>query len=61
MWPLHEALRGKKAGDVVSWSPGRVLAFEDARAAVASAALLAHPLAATPDALIPPTLRWVGV
>lgn len=35
----------------MSWSPERVQAFEDAKAALANTALLAHPSAAAPVAL----------
>ncbi len=49
MRPLYEALRGKKANSEVDWSPERDKAFCAVKAALANAALLAHP---SPSALI---------
>ncbi|RVE65529.1 hypothetical protein OJAV_G00117810 [Oryzias javanicus] len=47
--PLYDALRSKKAKDPVEWTSDRVAAFDDAKSALAKAALLAHP---DPDAEI---------
>lgn len=41
--PLYGALRLKKGNDPVDWTPERIQAFEGAKAALAKAALLAHP------------------
>ena len=51
MRPLYRALRGKGPRDDVDWSPGRDGAFEAAKAALATAALLAHPSPTAPVAL----------
>lgn len=45
----------------MSWSPERVQAFEDVKAALANTALLAHPSAAAPVALATDAaVQWVG-
>ena len=51
MYPLYDALKGKKGNQDVEWTPDRLLAFEEAKAALANAALLAHPDPAAPIAL----------
>ena len=51
MQPLYDALKGTKDSDDVDWSPERLQAFEDAKAALARAAMLAHPSPAAPIAL----------
>ena len=51
MHPLYAALKGKKDNDAVDWSPEMVQAFGDAKAALAKAAMLAHPSPAAPIAL----------
>ena len=49
--PLYGALKLKKAKDQVDWTPVRIQAFEGAKAALANAALLAHPASRAPIAL----------
>nr|XP_057908117.1 uncharacterized protein LOC131104680 [Doryrhamphus excisus] len=49
--PLYAALRQKKANDPLDWTSERVQAFQQAKSALADAALLAHPVAAAPVAL----------
>ena len=51
MRPLYDALRDKKDNQDVDWTSERVRAFEDAKAALADAAMLAHPSPAAPIAL----------
>lgn len=51
MHPLYEALRGRKASAAVDWMVEMLQAFAGAKAALANAALLAHPLKAAPFAL----------
>ncbi|KAK7877067.1 hypothetical protein WMY93_032222 [Mugilogobius chulae] len=51
MHPLYEALRGKKRNQEIEWTLERVQAFEDAKKALANAALLAHPCPLAPVAL----------
>ena len=51
MSPLYEALKGKKDNDDVDWTQVREQAFEDSKAALANAAMLAHPSPAAPIAL----------
>lgn len=51
MHPLYEALRGKKGNQELEWTPERVRAFEEAKMALANAALLAHPSPMAPVAL----------
>ena len=51
MSPLYEALKGKKDNDDVDWTQVRGQAFEDSKAALANAAMLAHPSPAAPIAL----------
>ena len=49
MQPLYEALKGKSSRHAVDWTVERDKAFEDAKAALAGATMLAHP---SPDAQI---------
>lgn len=51
MHPLYDALKGKKGDQNIEWTPEMSLAFEQAKAALANAALLAHPDPAAPIAL----------
>ncbi|KAL7842148.1 hypothetical protein SRHO_G00238370 [Serrasalmus rhombeus] len=51
MRPLYEALKGGKPKHTVDWSPDRDKAFVDAKAALAKAAMLAHPASSAPVAL----------
>ena len=51
MRPMYEALRGKLPKDVLDWSSEMDIAFTAAKAALADAALLAHPSPAAPIAL----------
>lgn len=49
--PLYSALRKGKANDPIEWSPQRAQAFQQAKDALASAALLVHPIATAQVAL----------
>uniref|UniRef100_A0A669CFS1 Gypsy retrotransposon integrase-like protein 1 n=1 Tax=Oreochromis niloticus TaxID=8128 RepID=A0A669CFS1_ORENI len=49
--PLYAALKGKTAKDPIDWLPERIQAFSDAKAALANAALLAHPFPSAEIAL----------
>ncbi|KAM3838162.1 uncharacterized protein ACN63O_023300, partial [Diretmus argenteus] len=69
MRPLYNVLHGRSPKDVVDWSPVRDKAFKDAKAALASGALLAHlsptaPVALPTDALYNAVEavyeQWVG-
>uniref|UniRef100_A0A669E6I5 Gypsy retrotransposon integrase-like protein 1 n=1 Tax=Oreochromis niloticus TaxID=8128 RepID=A0A669E6I5_ORENI len=49
--PLYAALKGKTAKDPIDWLPERIQAFSEAKAALANAALLAHPFPSAEIAL----------
>ncbi|KAL1256232.1 hypothetical protein QQF64_011777 [Cirrhinus molitorella] len=51
MQPLYEALKGKKPKHTVDWTVDKEKAFTDTKAALANAAMLAHPLPAAPIAI----------
>ncbi|XP_063244803.1 uncharacterized protein LOC134546161 [Bacillus rossius redtenbacheri] len=51
--PLHEILRGAAKGkDTIVWTAASSMAFEDCKAKLASATLLAHPIPDAPLALV---------
>ena len=49
--PLYEAQKGKALKQQVDWTAERVKAFQDTKAALARAAMLAHPSPSAPTAL----------
>ena len=49
--PLYEAQKGKALKQPVDWTAERVKAFQDTKAALARAAMLAHPSPSAPTAL----------
>uniref|UniRef100_A0A669EDT9 Gypsy retrotransposon integrase-like protein 1 n=1 Tax=Oreochromis niloticus TaxID=8128 RepID=A0A669EDT9_ORENI len=49
--PLYAALKGKTAKDPIDWLPECIQAFSEAKAALANAALLAHPFPSAEIAL----------
>uniref|UniRef100_A0AAV2JZV2 Gypsy retrotransposon integrase-like protein 1 n=1 Tax=Knipowitschia caucasica TaxID=637954 RepID=A0AAV2JZV2_KNICA len=51
MHSLYDALKGKKGNQDIEWTQERSLAFEEAKTALAEAALLAHPKPSAPIAL----------
>uniref|UniRef100_UPI00358E68FD uncharacterized protein n=1 Tax=Myxine glutinosa TaxID=7769 RepID=UPI00358E68FD len=53
IWPLYEALKGKPTKRAIEWTEEMAKAFTDAKLALASATLLAHP---SPDAPIALTM-----
>lgn len=52
VWPLNKALGGKYSKDEVDWPPETDKAFNDTKAALANAALLARPSLTAPVALM---------
>ena len=50
MLPLHQSLKGPVAA-LVEWTPERVRAFDAVKAALANAAMLAHPVPSAPIAV----------
>ena len=51
MRPLYEALKGKTPNQAIDWTGEREGAFEDTKAALAQAAMLAHPSHTAPVAI----------
>uniref|UniRef100_A0AAV2LTK4 Gypsy retrotransposon integrase-like protein 1 n=1 Tax=Knipowitschia caucasica TaxID=637954 RepID=A0AAV2LTK4_KNICA len=51
MHSLYDALKGRKGNQDIEWTQERSLAFEEAKTALAEAALLAHPKPSAPIAL----------
>lgn len=60
MLPLYKALKGKMGSEGVDWSLEWARAFEDSKAALVDAALLAHQSPAAPIALTTDVLFPVG-
>ncbi|KAJ8390478.1 hypothetical protein AAFF_G00102750 [Aldrovandia affinis] len=59
--PLYEALKGKSPNQAIEWTAEREGAFKDTKAALAQAAMLAHPRIRrpSPSPLTLPTTPWV--